>query len=96
MKKLTAMILVILLALGFASCGKDEVKELSASLIQVLLGEIANGNSVTIHGLGVFVPSEKASRKMFNPTSKTYIVVPPKTTLCYKMSAALKDKLNME
>ena len=75
---------------------KDEVKDLSASLIQVLLDEIADGNSVTIHGLGVFEPREKASRKMFNPTSKTYIIVPPKTTLSYKMSAALKDKLNME
>ena len=38
---------------------KDEVKDLSASLIQVLLDEIADGNSVTIHGLGVFEPREK-------------------------------------
>ena len=58
--------------------------------------EVVSAASVTVLGLGVFEPREKASRKMFNPTSKTYIVVPPKTTLCYKMSAALKDKLNME
>ena len=74
----------------------NEVKDMSAALIGVLLEEAAEGKSITIQGLGVFEPREKASRKIYNPTSKTYIVVPSKTTLRYKMSAVLKDKLNME
>ena len=74
----------------------NEVKDMSAALIGVLLEEAAEGKSITIQGLGVFEPREKASRKIYNPTSKTYIVVPSKTTLNYKMSAVLKDKLNME
>ena len=74
----------------------DNVKELSSSLIGVVLDEIADGNSVTIQGFGSFEPREKASRKIYNPTSKTYMVVPSKTTLSYKMSAALKAQLNKE
>ena len=74
----------------------DDVKELSSSLVGAVLAEIANGNSVTIQGFGSFEPREKASRRIYNPTSKTYLVVPSKTTLSYKMSAALKTLLNKE
>ncbi|NLV52464.1 MAG: HU family DNA-binding protein [Bacteroidales bacterium] len=74
----------------------DEVKELSSSLIDAVVTNIADGNSVTIQGFGSFEPREKAERKIYNPTTKTYMVIPSKTTLSYKLSAALKEKLNME
>ena len=74
----------------------DDVKDLSSALIGVVLEGIADGNSVTIQGFGSFEPREKASRRIYNPTSKTYLVVPSKTTLSYKMSAALKTLLNKE
>ena len=74
----------------------DDVKELSSSLVGAVLEEIANGNSVTSQGFGSFEPREKASRRIYNPTSKTYLVVPSKTTLSYKMSVALKTQLNKE
>ena len=74
----------------------DDVKELSSSLVGAVLEEIANGNSVTIQGFGSFEPREKASRRIYNPTSKTYLLVPSKTTLSYKMSVALKTQLNKE
>ena len=71
----------------------DDVKELSSSLVGAVLEEIAKGNSVTIQGFGSFEPREKASRRIYNPTS---LVVPSKTTLSYKMSVALKTQLNKE
>ena len=74
----------------------DDVKELSSSLVGAVLEEIAQGNSVTIQGFGSFEPREKASRRIYNPTSKTDLVVPSKTTLSYKMSVALKTQLNKE
>ena len=74
----------------------DDVKELSSSLVGAVLEGIADGNSVTIQGFGSFEPREKASRRIYNPTSKTYLVVPSKTTLSYKMSVALKTQLNKE
>ena len=76
--------------------GMDEVKELSSSLVSAVLQEIADGNSVTIQGFGSFEPRVKASRRIYNPTSKTYLVVPSKTTLSYKMSAVLKTQLNKQ
>ena len=72
----------------------DAVKNMSSSLVGAVLESIANGNSVTIQGFGLFEPREKASRRIYNPTSKTYMVVPSKTTLSYKMSAVLKNQLN--
>lgn len=74
----------------------EDVKDLSSALIGAVLEEIADGNSLTIQGFGSFEPREKARRKIYNPTTKTYMVVPSKTTLSYKMSATLKDRLNME
>ncbi len=74
----------------------DDVKELSSSLVGAVLEGIADGNSVTIQGFGSFEPREKASRRIYNPTTKTYIVVPSKTTLSYKMSVALKTQINKE
>ena len=74
----------------------EDVKELSSALISVLLNEVGNGNSITIQGFGVFEPREKARRKIYNPATKEYVAVPPKTTLGYKMSAVLKERLNME
>ena len=74
----------------------SDVKELSAALIGIVLNDVAEGDSVTIQGFGSFDARKKAQRKIYNPTSKTYIVVPPKMTLGYKMSAALKERLNME
>ena len=74
----------------------EDVKMLTSALIEVVLDDIAEGDSITIQGFGVFEPREKARRKVFNPTTKTFIIVPPKTTLSYKMSAALKERLNME
>ena len=74
----------------------EEAKQLSSLLIGTVLEVIADGNSVTIQGFGSFEPREKASRRIYNPTSKTYMVVPSKTTLNYKMSAALKAQLNKE
>ena len=74
----------------------EDVKDLSSALIEAVLEGVADGNSVTIQGFGSFEPREKARRKIYNPTTKTYMVVPSKITLSYKMSAALKERLNME
>ena len=74
----------------------EDVKGLSASLIEAVLESVVNGNTVTVQGVGSFEPREKASRKIYNPTSKTYMLIPSKTTLSYKMSASLKTLLNKE
>lgn len=74
----------------------SDVKDLSSSLIDVIVEEIAAGDSINIQGFGSFEPREKARRKIYNPTTKSFIVVPKKMTLSFKMSATLKERLNME
>lgn len=74
----------------------NDVKNLTSSLVDVILKSIAQGDSFTIQGVGTFEPREKARRKIYNPTSKEFIVVPKKTTLSFKMSPTLKERLNME
>lgn len=74
----------------------DDVKELVVALIGAVLESAVDGNSVAIQGFGTFEPREKARRKIYNPTTKTYIDVASKKTLSYKMSAALKDRINVE
>lgn len=73
-----------------------DVKEMSAALISSIVDGIAGGDTITVQGFGTFEPREKARRKIYNPTTKAFIVVPKKTTLSFKMSATLKERLNME
>ena len=76
--------------------GVADVKDLSASLIATLVQEVVNGNTITVQGFGTFEPREKARRKIYNPTTKTFNVIPPKKTIGFKMSATLKERLNMD
>ena len=74
----------------------QEVEALSSVLIDSIVSALAADNCVTIHGFGSFETKEKGGRKIYNPSSKIYMEVPPKMTISYKMSAALKDKLNAQ
>ena len=74
----------------------DSAERMSSSLIDAVLDEVAVGNSVDVQGFGSFEPLEKASRKIFNPASKTYVVVPKGATIGYQMSASLKTQFNKE
>lgn len=74
----------------------NDVNEFTSMLIESLVQKVADGDSVTIQGFGVFEPREKARRKIYNPKTKTFMVVPKKTTMNFKMSGTLKDRLNMD
>lgn len=54
---------------------------------------LAQGNSVSMHGFGNFELKEKGARKMFNPTTKQYSVIPAKWTLGFRPSPILKEKI---
>lgn len=73
-----------------------EAKQMVESYVETLLSMICEGNSVSVQGFGTFEAKTKASRKMYNPTSKEFNIIPAKQTLAFKMSGTLKDKLNEE
>lgn len=72
----------------------DEVQLQVDAFVGMLYTELKDGNSLTVKGFGVFEPKTKGERKMFNPSTRTFKIVPAKTTIGFKMNAALKDKVN--
>ncbi|MBQ9362219.1 MAG: HU family DNA-binding protein [Bacteroidaceae bacterium] len=72
----------------------DDVQKQVGTFVNLLVSQIKDGNTLTIKNLGVFEPKTKSARKMYNPTTKTFNVIPAKKTIGFKMSATLKDKLN--
>lgn len=54
---------------------------------------LAQGNSVSMYGFGNFELKEKSARKMFNPTTKQYSIIPAKWTLGFRPSPILKERI---
>ena len=72
----------------------DVVQTQVGTFVNLLVSQIKEGNTLTIKNMGVFEPKSKSVRKVYNPTTKAYNVVPAKQTIGFKMSATLKEKLN--
>lgn len=71
----------------------DELQQQVDVFVQALLSQVNAGNSVTIKNFGVFEQKMKAERKIYNPTTKSFNVIPAKQTVGFKMGAALKEKV---
>lgn len=70
-----------------------ELQQQVDSFVQVLLAEVKAGNSVTVRNFGVFEQKTKGERKIYNPASKTYSIIPAKQTVSFKMSPTLKERI---
>lgn len=73
-----------------------EVAELQAACTDMIVQQVAEGNTVMFTGLGTFEPKEKQERKIYNPTTKEYKIIPARQTLGFRQSPTYKDKLNGE
>jgi len=71
----------------------DKLQQQVDVFVQTLLSQVTAGNSVTIKNFGSFELKTKAERKMYNPTTKSFNVIPAKQTIGFKMSPTLKDKV---
>lgn len=71
----------------------DELQQQVDVFVYTLLSQVKAGNSITVKNFGVFEQKTKAERKIYNPTTKTYNVIPAKETVAFKMGAALKEKV---
>ena len=72
----------------------DELQQQVDVFINILLDQMKAGNSITVKNFGVFDPRVKAARKMYNPTTHSFKVVPAKTTIGFKMAPQLKEAVN--
>ena len=73
---------------------EEEATELTGQFVKILVQKVQAGHVVSIQGFGNFEIKEKAERKMYNPTTKSYRMIPGKKVLGYKMSGTLKGKIN--
>lgn len=69
-----------------------DTSELVSSLLEEMVQELEDANSVSIQGFGTFEVKKKTERISINPTSKQRMLVPPKLVLTFKPSNALKEK----
>jgi DNA-binding protein HU-beta len=70
-----------------------ETTTMLASCIDMLLQEVAQGNTVSIQGFGNFELKEKSQRKIYNPSTKEFNTIPAKQTLGFRPSNLLKEKI---
>lgn len=63
-------------------------------LVGMLHTLLTDGSSLNVKDFGTFSPKTKAERKMYNPSTRTFNIVPARTTIGFKMNTALKDKVN--
>lgn len=72
---------------------KAQAKEYTDSIFDVLGDELADGNGVSIPGLGTFKTKTMEERKVYSPHHETYLMVPPKRVVEFAPSSNLKDNL---
>jgi len=72
----------------------EQLEPMVEQFVNAFARELATGKVVSVQGFGNFESREKAERKMYNPTTKSYKIIPKKVTLNFKMSATLKEKIN--
>ena len=70
-----------------------EITGLQEACINAMLKEVVQGNIVSLPGLGEFELKTKASRKMYNPQTKEYSIVPERYSLGFKVNKTLKEQI---
>ncbi|MCQ2212817.1 MAG: HU family DNA-binding protein [Bacteroidaceae bacterium] len=71
-----------------------EASDMMNSFISEMLEQLKAGQTVAVQGFGSFETRRKAERKMYNPTTKDFKIIPSKMSLNFKMSNALKGRIN--
>ena len=78
------------------SCRVDksgkETASLVASLTECMSQALQDDQTVSLQGFGAFEVKKKMERISVNPVTRQRFLVPPKLTLSFKPSVALKEK----
>lgn len=73
---------------------EDEVAGMTKLFVGTFMQKVQDGNLVSVQGFGNFEVKTKAERKMYNPTTKSFTIIPSKSVMGFKMSATLKSRIN--
>lgn len=73
---------------------QDDTKRLVRNVIDAMIAEFENGDSIAIPGFGTFEIRKRLERMIVNPQTKKRQLVPPKLILNFRPFAAMKELLN--
>lgn len=71
----------------------QDTQKMMYQLIDAIGDSIIEGNAVTVLNFGSFEVKKKMERIMVNPSTGQRMLVPPKLTLCFKISPTWRDKI---
>lgn len=72
---------------------KKAVQSVIDGLFEQIEESVTNGESVTIAGFGTFEPRNRSERSGHNPRTGESLVIPPSTSLTFRSSGVLKDRI---
>lgn len=75
---------------------RQRVESLLSAYVKVIESMLSQGASVSIKGFGVLETAEKPERKVFNPKTRQYKIVPKRNTVKFKPSSVLKSAFKGE
>lgn len=64
------------------------------AVIEVITAALVKGEEVKLSGFGIFQKKERAAREGTNPATQEKINIPASASVAFKVSKALKEKLN--
>lgn len=71
-----------------------DAENLLNKLEAIIVDSVKEGDTVAMQGLGNFELKVKAERRMYNPATKGYRIIPSSKTMAFRPNANIKDKLN--
>lgn len=77
-----------------AEIAKGDAQAAIDAVFGIIEAELVKGNEVKVSGFGIFSKKERAAREGTNPSTQEKITIPASSSVSFKVSKTLKDKLN--
>lgn len=72
----------------------EDTQNMVRTTVTTIIDELAEGESVSISGLGTFEVKKRMERIIINPGTGQKMLVPPKLVANFKPADVLKEKVN--
>ncbi|MCQ2562646.1 MAG: HU family DNA-binding protein [Alphaproteobacteria bacterium] len=78
----------------FDSMRTEEATIFFDNVINNIKNAIKYGNKIEIRGFGTIQSRHRATKELYNPIQKKYMIAPANTTILFKPSKELTNKMN--
>ncbi len=77
-----------------AEIAKGDAQAAVDAVFEIIEKSLVKGEDVKVSGFGIFSKKERAAREGTNPSTQEKIQIPASSSVNFKVSKTLKDKLN--